>query len=65
MFSYPLTSSSRSLEKSFFYSTHSLWNSMPIEIREITALSMFRTKLEKHLWESVMHSGDDDTPQIA
>ena len=61
----PSTSSSRPLEKPFFYRTHSLWNSLPIEIREITALSMFRSKLEKHLWESAMHNGDDDTPQIS
>ena len=49
-------SSSKFLERSFFYRTHSFWNSIPLEIRELGSLSLFKSRLEDHLWESVMKS---------
>ena len=49
-------SNSKFLERSFFYRTHSFWNSLPLEIRELGSLSLFKSRLEDHLWESVMKS---------
>ena len=57
----PSSTSSKNLEKSFFYRTHSLWNSLPLEIREIGSLSLFKTRLESHLWESVTNSDNFGT----
>ena len=56
----PRKNSFKSLEKSFFYRTHSLWNSIPLELREIGSLSLFRSKLESHLWESLSTSADHE-----
>ena len=48
------------LEKSFFYRTHSLWNRIPLEIREIGSPSLFRIRLESHLWDSLTAITDHD-----
>ena len=42
--------SSSSLNKSFFYRTHFVWNKLPFELRDIKSFSSFRNKLEKILW---------------
>ena len=34
----------------FFYRSHSSWNLLPLEIREIEDPDCFKTMLEKHLW---------------
>ncbi len=39
--------------KPYFYRVHSLWNSLPYEIREIHGLSLFKTRLINHLWDSI------------
>ena len=54
-------SCSKFLDKSVFYRTHSLWNALPLEIRLLGSLSRFKSRLENHLWESVMRSDNDDT----
>ena len=56
----PKASSSKPLEKSFFYRTHSSWNSLPLEIREIDSISLFKSKLEDHLWKSIQLSSIDN-----
>ena len=56
----PPRNSFKSLEKSFFYRTHSLWNSIPLEVREISSLSLFRSRLESHLWDSLSTSADPE-----
>lgn len=48
------------LDKSFFYRTHCLWNSLPLEIREQTSLSGFKAKLESHLWDLSTVNDDPD-----
>ena len=48
----PRRNSYKILEKSFFYRTHSLWNRIPLEIRKIGSPSLFRIRLESHLWDS-------------
>ena len=55
----PRTSSSRPLEKSLVYRTHTSWNILPLELREISSTTLFRIKLENHLWESIL--GETDT----
>ena len=59
----PSKNSIKSLEKSFFYRTHSLWNCIPLEIREIGSLSLFKSRLESHLWDSVI-TGDQEDPDF-
>ena len=46
------------LYKSFFYRTHLLWNNIPLEIRQISRLVIFRTELLKFLWRSIFTEGD-------
>ena len=55
----PKASSSKTLEKSFFYRTHSFWNALPIELREIGSISLFKSKLENHLWATILESPRD------
>ncbi len=57
----PNTSSSKPLEKSFFYRTHSSWNALPLELRQIGGISEFRNKLENHLWKSVTDSNEHNS----
>ena len=38
------------LDKSFFFRCHSLWNSLPLEVRDITSPSTFKGMLVFHLW---------------
>ena len=40
-----------SLNKSFFYQTHMLWNSLPLEIREIKSNEIFKQEVKQHLWK--------------
>ncbi len=49
----PRNSNKGILEKSFFYRTHSLWNSLPLDIREITCPSIFKRRLIDHLWKQL------------
>jgi hypothetical protein len=44
--------------------TWKCWNSLPIEIRELGSLSLFKSRLEDHLWESVMKSDNDGFDMI-
>ena len=41
------------LNKSFFYRTHLLWNRLPLDIRALISLSMFKNKLLKYMWDCV------------
>ena len=45
----PRSASTQTLEKSFFYRTHTSWNNLPLDIREIESVSEFRTKVEAHM----------------
>ncbi|MCP4461100.1 MAG: reverse transcriptase family protein [Cytophagales bacterium] len=53
----PNSSDANKLKKSFFYRTHMTWNSIPLEIRELGSLTEFRSKLEAHLWSSLLSQG--------
>ena len=49
----PRGSSTATLNKSFFYHTHNLWNHLPLEIRQIVSPIEFRRELLIHFWELV------------
>ena len=55
----PRPSAPNLLKKSFFYRTHSLWNSLPYEIRSTPINSLFRSKVKNFLWELVLSNPDD------
>ena len=46
--------SSDPLSRSFFYRTHLLWNSLPLETREIFSTSQFKSKVTEHLWKAII-----------
>ncbi len=46
--------STNAFAKSFFFRTHTKWNHIPINIREIDSLTEFKSKLTKHMWENIM-----------
>ena len=56
----PRGSSSHNLNKSFFYRSHILWNSLPLDIRETMESSIFKLRLKQHLWKHVMEEIADD-----
>ncbi len=42
------------LSKSFFYRTHLLWNSLPLEVRQLESSISFKSEVTKHLWKSIL-----------
>jgi len=46
------------LNKSFFYRTHLLWNKLPLDIRAVISVSIFKTKLLKFMWDSVAEDSE-------
>ena len=50
----PRGSSTHLLDKSFFYRTHSLWNSIPLEIREIDDPTQFKNDITKYFWKQIL-----------
>ena len=55
----PRASAPNLLKKSFFYRTHSLWNSLPYAIRSISSKNLFRARIERFLWELIMNNPDE------
>ena len=41
------------LKKSFFFRSHTVWNSLPFEIRSIQDPSKFKSELYKYFWNKV------------
>ena len=56
----PNSSNTNLLEKSFFYRTHMVWNSMPLEIRKLESTSEFKAKIETHLWDMLLNIEDGE-----
>lgn len=56
------------LNKSFFYRTHTKWNSLPMSIRKIDKLNEFRNEVIKHFWKNILefeeNSDEDDLIDI-
>ena len=55
------TTSIKNLNKSFFFRSHTLWNSLPFDIRNSMILSQFEIKLVKHLWSIAL--SDNEQPE--
>ena len=50
------------LRKSFFFRTHTEWNALPNEIRQITSPSSFKEAVKKHFWNNILNDvGESDT----
>ena len=56
----PRGTSTAILNKSFFYRTHNLWNSLPLEIREIKSPIEFKREVISYFWELVTDDHDSD-----
>ena len=55
------TTTIKNLNKSFFFRTHTLWNSLPFDIRNSIRLSQFKIKLAKHFWSKAL--SDNEQPE--
>ena len=44
------TTNINNLNKFFFFRSHTLWDSLPFDIRNSMSLLLFKNKLYKHLW---------------
>ena len=55
----PRNVSNVSVNESFFYRTHTLWNALPFEIRQIQISSAFKNEVIKHLWKLLLMDIDD------
>ena len=53
-------SSTASLNKSFFYRTHNLWNRLPLEIRQIKGQAEFKRELIIYFWDLVNDDHDSE-----
>ena len=47
------------LYKSFFFRSHALWNSLPLEIRSEENPKKFEIKLETHFWNFALKDTDE------
>ena len=56
----PSRSSTSTLNKSYFYHTHSLWNSLPLEITQIVSTAEFKREVVIHFWEVIRNEHDAD-----
>ena len=55
------TTSIQNLNKSFFFRSHTIWNSLPLDIRNEKNPDKFKNELEKHYWNlALQDSGEDD-----
>ena len=57
------TTSINNLNKSFFFRSHTFWNSLPFVIRNSMSLLLFKIELNKHLWNIALTEigqGEDD-----
>ena len=50
----PNNTSTASLNKSFFYRTHTAWNALPLEIREIESSDAYVNKVTNYLWKTLL-----------
>ena len=55
------TTSIQNFNKSFFFRSHTLWNSLPFDIKNSMRLSQFKIKLAKHFWSIAL--SDNEQPE--
>ena len=58
----PTGRGSRLFENSFFYRAHSLWNSIPADLREVTCTTTFKARLKAHLWQTLISNLESEDP---
>ncbi|KAL5270252.1 hypothetical protein ACHWQZ_G001104 [Mnemiopsis leidyi] len=58
----PTGRGSRLFENSFFYRTHSLWNRIPVDIRDIACTITFKARLKAHLWQTLISDLESKDP---
>ena len=47
------------LIKSFFFRVHTKWNDLPLEIRQISDIALFRNSVQKYMWQHVLDDIDE------
>ena len=47
-------SATNAFAKSFFFRTHTKWNCIPLDIREIDSITEFKSHLTVHMWKNIM-----------
>ena len=57
---FPKWLSNNNFNISFFYRTHSQWNDIPLEIKEIRSVQEFKYKVIKYLWKQVAEDLDKE-----
>ena len=53
------TTSVNNLNKSFFFRSHTIWNSLPIDIRNEKNPKKFKIELENHFWNLVLNDTNE------
>ena len=51
--------SSNAFAKNFFYRTHTKWNHIPLDIREIESITDFKSKLSTYMWGKIIPMDSD------
>jgi hypothetical protein len=54
----PIFFTNHLLDNSFFFRCHCLWNSLPLEVRDITSPSTFKGMLVSHIWAQCITTVD-------
>ena len=47
------------LRKSFFFRVHTKWNDLPLEIRQVSDPNLFKTAVQKYMWQNLLVDIDD------
>ena len=47
-------SATNAFANSFFFRTHTKWNRIPLDIREIESITEFKSQLTVHMWKNIM-----------
>ena len=51
--------SSNAFAKNFFFRTHTKWNHIPLDIREIESITEFKSKLSTYMWDKIISVDSD------
>ena len=49
-----LETQTMALKRSFFFRTHLMWNDLPPELRTVSDINQFRSKLKSHMWDVIL-----------
>ena len=51
--------SSNAFARNFFFRTHTKWNHIPLDIREVESITEFKYKLSTHMWDKIVKVDSD------